>query len=279
MTTAGRQPDRPADKMGFMPTVSALYRYPVKGFTPEPREQLTIGPDGRVAGDRVLAFRFASAVEPEDYEGLPYWPKRRGLSLMGFASLARLRLRLDDGVLHIADDGELLVEAGLDEAGRALIAERLTRWLRTTSQTHLLDRPGVEPLVLVGDGETSRFQDRAEGFVSVHGEGSTRALQAVLPGGGDERRFRSNVVVSGIPAWQELNWRGRLRIGEVELEVIKPIGRCLATHANPDTGERDADVMPALVKNFDQQEPTMGVLLLPADAGGTIRLGDEVRID
>ena len=44
-----------------MPRVAALYRYPVKGFTPEPCTGLTVLPEGRVAGDRVLAFRFANA--------------------------------------------------------------------------------------------------------------------------------------------------------------------------------------------------------------------------
>ena len=42
-----------------MSHVAALYRYPVKGFTPEKCET----PDGprrrRVAGDRVLGIRFA----------------------------------------------------------------------------------------------------------------------------------------------------------------------------------------------------------------------------
>ena len=44
-----------------MPKVIALYRYPVKGFTPEPMERITVLPGGRVEGDRVLNFRFADA--------------------------------------------------------------------------------------------------------------------------------------------------------------------------------------------------------------------------
>ena len=44
-----------------MPRVVALYRYPLKGFTPEHCNALTVLPEGRVAGDRVLALRFANA--------------------------------------------------------------------------------------------------------------------------------------------------------------------------------------------------------------------------
>jgi hypothetical protein len=47
--------------------------------------------------------------------------------------------------------------------------------------------------------------------------------------------------------------------------------------ANPDTGERDARLLRILTTEFDQAEPTLGILLLPANGGtGTIRVGDEV---
>ena len=42
-----------------MPHVVALYRYPVKGFTPEECGTLTVLDEGRIAGDRVLGIRFA----------------------------------------------------------------------------------------------------------------------------------------------------------------------------------------------------------------------------
>lgn len=263
-----------------MPQVTALYRYPIKGFTPEPRESLRVQPDGRVAGDRTLTFRFANALEAEidERSGLPFWPKRGGLALVGFPSLARLQVQLSGEMLRITDAERVVVEAALDEGGRELLCERVTQWLRAHGESRRLDRPGRLPLRLIGDVEISRFQDRAQGFVSLHGQASTAALDAELPGGGDPRRFRSNIVVSGTRAWEELDWRGRVRIGAVECEAVRPIGRCLATHANPDTGERDAQVLPTLVERFGQSEPLMGVLLLPVDGGGEIHLGDEVTL-
>ena len=84
-----------------MAHVAALYRYPVKGLTPERLDTLVVQDDGRVAGDRVLAFRFADAVRPEERDGLDYWPKARGLALMDFPSLARLRLETE---MSVADE-------------------------------------------------------------------------------------------------------------------------------------------------------------------------------
>jgi uncharacterized protein YcbX len=48
-----------------MPAVIALYRYPVKGLTPEECKTLTVLSEGRIAGDRVLAFRFANSQLPD----------------------------------------------------------------------------------------------------------------------------------------------------------------------------------------------------------------------
>lgn len=268
-----------------MPRVVALSRYPVKGLTPEPLESILVQPDGRVVGDRVLAFRFADAAEPEDRDGLDYWPKAKGLALQDFPALAALRTSYDDASarIRIELDGTLLVEAGLDPAGRAQLVQAITDFVLTTSDARRLQRPGRLPLVLVGDGETSRFQDRPQGYVSAHSRASVEALGEELPLRIDDRRFRSNVVVDGVDAWDELDWTGDVRIGEVMFRAAGPIVRCLATHANPDTGERDAKVLTTLTRAFDQQEPTLGRLLLPGwsssaeTAGGVIRVGDEVH--
>ncbi len=251
--------------------IDALYRYPVKGFTPEKRDSLVVQADGRVQGDRSLVFRFADALEPEDAT----YPKSRGLALMTFPSLARVALTFDDEAQTVrlrVDDID--IEADLSESGRARLSEAVTAYLRTTSDAKLLEADGILPLGLLGDGRTARFQDRPRGFVSLHGAASVGALDATVPAPVDDRRFRSNIVVDGAAPWAELDWRDRVRIGEVVFEVQKPIERCAAITANPDTGVRDARLLRALTTEFGQDEPTLGILLLPVAGGGTIRIGD-----
>lgn len=273
-----------------MPHVVALYRYPVKGFTPQRREELTVQPDGRVAGDRVLAFRFLDAARPESRDGLAYWPKSKGLALQAFPSLAALRLAYDDEAqqVRITHGTDVVVEARLDTAGREALVEAVTQFVLAAPEGRLLRRTGRLPLVLVGDGTRARFQDRPRGFVSVHSTASVSALGAALGGEVDDRRFRSNVVIDGVGAWDELRWHGHVSIGEVTLRTAGPIVRCLATHANPDTGVRDAPVLKTLTGAFERDEPVLGRLLLldgvsgsvddVSGRGGVIRVGDEVRV-
>jgi len=261
-----------------MAHVRALFRYPVKGFTPEPREELVVQDDGRIAGDRVLAFRFADAARPEERDGVDYWPKSKGLALQDFPSLAPLRMSYDDArrlvTLRLGDED--LVTAALDDSGRAALVEAVQGYVADTPDAPRLRRPGRLPLALVGDGATSRFQDRPRGYVSLHGTASAREVARELDAEVDDRRFRSNIVVEGLAAWDELAWTAPVRIGDVLFEPQGPIVRCLATHANPDTGERDAPVLTTLTRGLGQDQPTLGRLLLPASGGGTIRVGDEV---
>lgn len=256
-----------------MAQVVALYRYPIKGFTPERHERLTVQEDGRIAGDRVLAFRFAGSETPERQDGLDYWPKAKGLALQNFPALAALRLSYRDGVVRITHEGAVLVEAGLDPTGRSQLVEAVTAYVRATAEGALL--AGRLPLALVGDGVRARFQDRPRGYVTVHGRGSVRALEEALGRDADDRRFRSNVIVEGLDAWAELGWTGHVRIGDVEFTAEGPIVRCLAPHANPETGVRDAPVLTTLTRGLGLAQPTLGRLLLPC-TGGTIAVGDEV---
>ena len=80
-----------------------------------------------------------------------------------------------------------------------------------------------------------------------------------------------------VEAWEELAWQGRLRIGGVPFEVTRAKTRCLATHANPASGERDLPVLTTLTRAFGQEEPTFATSLRALEPG-TISLGDPVEL-
>lgn len=274
---------------GRVTRVASLYRYPIKGFAPEQCDSLDVQPDGRIAGDRVLAFRYASATEPEDDGGLDHWPKGGGLCVRDYPALNRLTLDYTAERVRLSSSAGLLVEAGLDDGGRSQLVSAVTDYLLETPDGARLARAGHLPLSLVGDGRTATFTDRSRGFVSAHSRTSVTALGEVLSepldAEVDERRFRSNVGLDGLDAWAEDDWLGRrVRIGSVTFDVTAPIVRCLATHANPVTGLRDAPVMTTLTRTLGKKKPSFGVLLLPAAGGGTgatggtITVGDRVEV-
>ncbi|MDO9422796.1 MAG: MOSC domain-containing protein [Methylobacter sp.] len=261
-----------------MPRVVALYRYPVKGFTPERCEAVNVLDEGRIVGDRVLGVRFADLGVMDDA-----WSKKHQfVALMNTPGIARLQLRFDHQTLRlcIGLDGEVLANETLDEKGRSKIAAAIENYVLKLDENPLSSRPDRLPLRLVGNGITPRYQDNEAGQITLHGRASLAAVGAAV-GENDlnELRFRSNIVIDGLAAWEEQSWVGRkIRIGQVNFDVVMPKSRCLATQANPNSGKRDLPILKMLTRVFSQEKPTFAIAMLTSGVGGPIHLGDKVSL-
>jgi uncharacterized protein YcbX len=260
-----------------MPHVAALYRYPVKGFTPEECETLTVLEEGRIAGDRVLGVRFADTEAADDA-----WSRKTGMvALINTPGLARLRVRFDENGfrLRISLGTTVLLDELLNPDGRQRIAGMLADYVLKLDENPLTDHPERLPLRVIGNGHSSRYHDEEAGRVTLHGRGSLQAVQAAVGNEVSELRFRSNIAVDGLAAWEEQSWVGRrIRIGAVEFDVVKPKTRCLATHANPLTGERDLPILTTLTQKIGQENPTFAVAMIPSGGGGQVRVGDPASL-
>jgi uncharacterized protein YcbX len=98
---------------------------------------------------------------------------------------------------------------------------------------------------------------------------------AVAAFGRDIRRLRPNILIGGVQGLDEVNWPGaELHIGDVIVRLDSLRGRCPMTTVDPDTLDRDPEVLRDIGRQFG------GRLALNADVarGGTIRVGDAVRL-
>lgn len=77
-------------------------------------------------------------------------------------------------------------------------------------------------------------------------------------------QFRTNLVVSNTDAFAEDEWK-RIRIGEVEFEIVKPCARCILTTVDPLTGEFNA-----------LKEPLKTMATFRADAAGDVFFGQNL---
>jgi uncharacterized protein YcbX len=92
-------------------------------------------------------------------------------------------------------------------------------------------------------------------------------------------RFRPNLVIEGSEAFAEDGWK-RIRIGDVELRVVKSCSRCILTTIDPATGERSADRQPLATLETYRKEPD-GVMFgqnLVNDGVGRLEIGMPVTI-
>lgn len=250
----------------------ALYRHPVKGFTPEAITHAELAAGGYFPGDRLYAVENGdSGFDPADPQ---YRQKTAYLMLMRDARLAALKATFDPktSVFSLALDGAEAVRGDLSsEEGRAEIASFLTFYMGHEAKG---------PLKVLAAPPTYRFMDSPRsGFVSLLNLASVSDLEARMAMAVDPLRFRMNLHVDGFEPGSELEWVGRtLQIGGAEgvrLTVVKRTERCAAVNVNPDTAERDLNVVKGLAKAYGHVD--CGIYLKVAKSG-RIALGDEVEL-
>ncbi|HEY3312623.1 MAG TPA: MOSC N-terminal beta barrel domain-containing protein [Anaerolineales bacterium] len=90
-------------------------------------------------------------------------------------------------------------------------------------------------------------------------------------------RFRPNLVVSGVLPFAEDTWR-RIRIGQVEMALVKPCARCNIPTIDQDTGEAGKEPNTTLAKYRRVNGKVMfGVNVIPVSTG-RLQLGDALEV-
>ncbi|HQY44421.1 MAG TPA: MOSC domain-containing protein [Paracoccaceae bacterium] len=112
--------------------------------------------------------------------------------------------------------------------------------------------------------------------VSILNLASNQALGAALGTELSPLRWRGNFWIDGLPPFAETDLVGRtVRLGSARIEIVEPIERCLATTANPATGERDADTLGALRSLHGHQNFGLYGRVIE---GGLVRQGDQFEV-
>jgi len=245
--------------------IAAIYRHPVKGFTPERLESATLSPGGYFPCDRLYAVEDGPC--GFDPEAPAHISKQKFTVLARLPQAARARTRYDEatGVLSVSAEGHAPLDADLtSETGREAFAAWLARFFGDAV---------AGPLKVLAAPQGHRFMDHPKGHVSILNLASVRDLEQRLGRPVDPLRFRANLHVEGWPAWVENDLTGRaLRLGAGEAVVFKPIVRCAATEADPVTGLRDIPMTHELYELYRHVlcgvyvEVTRGATVTPGDA-------------
>ncbi len=250
-----------------MPTISALYRYPVKGLSPESLKNVALTTGETIPFDRCWAIENGpSGFDPAAPRTLP---KIAFLMLMRNERLAELKTQFNDRTrtLTIRQDGAPVAEGNLDTAdGRQSIEAFFDDFEadELRGPTKVLEAPGFS------------FSDVAAKVVSLTNLETVRAIGREIGAEVHPLRFRGNVHVEGLPAWDEFGWVGRrVAAGNVIFEVMKRIERCAATNVDPDSGARNLTIPASLLQAYGHAD--CGIYLKVV-AGGIVSVEDEIRL-
>jgi uncharacterized protein YcbX len=231
--------------------VAELWRFPVKSLQGEQLGDAAVD-HGGIVGDRAFAL-----FDIDTGLGLT---ARRVPELL-FASAKTVGGGERPAV--VVPDGSV----ALDDAA---LSKWLGRRVELRAATEVDERHYENPLDaehdldwIVFDGAPGPFHDSARTRVSLVSTGTL--------GVWDRRRFRANVLLDG--DGEDALVGTSVAIGEVRLDVVKRIGRCvMTTRPQPDGIERDLDVLKTINRERDGCLAIGALVAQP----GTMRVGDAV---
>jgi hypothetical protein len=151
-------------------------------------------------------------------------------------------------------------------------------WLGTSVRlVHIADgyQRRVSTEYAVNEDDHTGF---ADGYpILLTSEEGLQDLNARLETPVPMNRFRPNLVVRGCDPFAEDTWN-RIRLGDVEVAVVKPCARCVVTTIDKDTLEQSKEPLKTLSK-FRKQKlgAIFGQNVIPLNEG-RIRLGMNVEI-
>ncbi len=217
-------------------------------------------------GDRRFAITHQSSVfNPQ----APSWVSRGNFLVVARSpSLAVMQCHYDNNATILTSEDINSATTNYDltsDADRILLEQEL-------DVLELRSQPGPYKVVEVPGVSLT---DSPTQTISLFNKESLLDLEAKTAESLDARRFRGNIWISGVPAWEEFDWVGKcIDIAGVQLLITERIQRCAATNANPETGKRDSSIPTALRRHYGHAD--FGVLAKVVN-GGIVSVDAEVN--
>lgn len=249
-------------------TLASIYRYPVKGLTPEAMQSVVLTTGETLPFDRAWAIE--NGPGRFDAEQPRHLPKINFLMLMRDERLATLDCRMDEAsqTLTILRDGKQVARGQLTtKLGRQMIEQFLAAYMKGALRG--------APKIVSAPGHS--FSDVASKCVHIVNLASVRDLQRVAGRPIDPLRFRANLYIDGIEPWAEFRWLDKtLVLGDVHLTVFHRTQRCEATNVDPATGARDMAIPSLLQRTWGHSD--FGIYAKVA-TGGLLAAGAALGIE
>jgi uncharacterized protein len=245
--------------------IASIYRYPVKGLTPEPLPSVELSPGQTLPFDR--AYAIENGPGRFDPQAPRHLPKITFLMLMRDERLATLRSKFDDATqtLTIFRDGKQVARGQLSTPlGRQLIEQFIAAYMKSELRG--------APRIVFADGHS--FSDVSAKCVHIVNLASVQEVGRAVGRPVDPLRFRANLYLEGAEPWSEFKWLDKeISVGPARLKVFARTQRCEATNVDPASGARDMAIPAHLLRTWGHQD--VGIYAKVLD-GGDIAVGAPV---
>ena len=246
--------------------LAELWRFPVKGFVGERLEEIEAVENSLLPHDRAFALTTGHPLTHEKL-GEGWLAKRHFMQLLREQRCAELAFRLTDSgqSLSLYHKGKKLAEAPIKD--RASLSKALYDFMPDA----FTSQPILSQLAQGG------YSDTAAPWITLGGSASLEAFARLTGTQTSASRFRLNLILATDTEFIEQGWAGKIvTIGDVQLEIIEPVGRCGAISVNPQNSKRERDYLPEMEQAWGHTNLGMFARIC---TGGVLRCGNKLTID
>ena len=259
------------------PTISSINYCPVKSISFQSIDHCEIKKNIGILGDRIFAFSKNLDQDqvklfernPEERKGK--WNKILTLKNSPFLNKYNFLLKEEKLTLTFKEKEILTIDVNISSERQKL-----------SNKIIELENSLKEPIVLMRNKEFPFFDTTISKKLDFINSVSLINVQSIIDFQkkiGKEievPRFRGNICIDGLKAWEERNWIGKIiKINDISFKVEKNIPRCVAINLKPKTDNNSLNLLHSLKKNYNHFD--MGIYLTPLN-DGKIKISDTVGL-
>ena len=259
------------------PTISSINYCPVKSISFQSIDHCEIKKNIGILGDRIFAFsknldqNQVKLFERNPEERKGKWNKI--LTLKNSPSLNKYNFLFDNDKLTLTQNNKEILTINIDDTSEYELLSNKILELESSLQ---------KPIYLMKNKDIPFFDTSISNktilnhSISLINTKSVEDFQNKTNQEIETQRFRGNIFVDGVDAWEERNWIGKIiKINDISFKVEKNIPRCVAINLKPNTDDNSLNLLQSLKKNYNHFD--MGVYLTALD-DGPINIGDNISL-
>tara|TARA_Y100000591_G_scaffold307068_1_gene306091 strand:+ start:202 stop:987 length:786 start_codon:yes stop_codon:yes gene_type:complete len=256
-------------------TISSIHYCPVKSISFQSIKNCEIKKNIGIVGDRIFAFakglNFEQAKlfekDPEDRRGK--WNKI--LTLKNSPMMNKYNFIFDGSNLTLTFKNKKILTINSNELNKyELISNKILELESSIKDSLILMKNEEFPFYDTSISKKTVLNHS----ISLINNKSIQDFKNKINQEIEIQRFRGNIYINGIDAWEEQNWIGKIiKINDVSFKVEKKIPRCVAINLKPNSDDKSLNLLQSLKKNYNHFD--MGIYLSALN-DGQINIGEKI---
>ncbi len=256
-------------------TISSIHYCPVKSVSFQSVKNCEIKKNIGIVGDRIFAFsKGLNSEQAKIFERDPH--SRRGkwnkiLTLKNTPAMNKYNFLLKGDDLLLTYKNEEIVKIN---------ANKLDKYEFVSNKILELENSLKDPIILMQNKKFPFFDTSISNktvlnhSISLINLKSIKDFENKISNKIEFQRFRGNIYIDGVNAWEEQNWVGKIiKINDISFKVEKNIPRCVAINLKPNSEDNSLNLLQSLKKNYNHFN--MGIYLTALN-DGKVNTGEKI---